>query len=236
LAAALVEHEQRWLPFLAPTLPLPIPVPVRAGRPGAGYPWAWSVCPWLPGTVAASASLADPDQAAVDLARFVAALHRPAPRDAPANPYRGIPLEHRTERLLETVDALRDAIDGASILSFWAATKSIPAWSGPALWLHGDLHPANILVDNGRISAVIDFGDLTAGDPATDLAVAWMLFDPVVRSTFRDAVGGVDDATWARARAWAVALGVAYIANSANNATFTNLGRRVVDAALSDST
>jgi aminoglycoside phosphotransferase (APT) family kinase protein len=102
------------------------------------------------------------------------------------------------------------------------------------LWLHGDLHPANVLVDHGRVSAVIDFGDITAGDPATDLAVAWMLFPADARSTFRAAAGDIDDDTWTRARGWALSLALAYLASSADNPMFAALGKRVLAAVLTD--
>lgn len=237
LAAALVEHELRWLPVLAPGLPLPIPAPVRAGRPGAGYPWAWSVVPWLPGTIAEEARLARRSEAATALGRFVAALHRPAPADAPANPFRGVPLADRSEVVLERIDLLRDLIDAPAVRARWEDLAATPRWDGPRLWLHGDLHTANILVENGLISAVIDFGDLTAGDPATDLSLGWMMFSPEPRAVFRAAAGEVDevdDDTWRRAQAWALALALAYLASSADSQVMARLGHRTLDAVLAD--
>ncbi len=114
------------------------------------------------------------------------------------------------------------------------ALLETPPWTGRPIWLHGDLHPANMLVHDGRLSAVIDFGDLTAGDPATDLSVAWMLLPPALRPHFRAAAGEIDDATWSRARAWALALALAYLANSADNAPFETLGRRTLAAVLAE--
>jgi len=236
LAADLVGHEQRWLPALAAVLPLPIPAPARAGvaSPSLGYPWRWSVCPWLPGAVALGAAIDDPLDAARTLGRFVAALHRPAPDDAPRNPFRGIPLAHRAARLHEGVERLGAQLtDSAEVLDAWDALVDTPPWTRPPVWLHGDLHPANVLVDHGRVSAVIDFGDLASGDPATDLAIAWMLFDdPDARVAFRRAAGAVDDDTWTRARGWALALGVAILAGSADNDAFTRLGHATVSAAV----
>lgn len=237
LAAELVRHEQRWLPELAPNLPLPVPVPVRTGRPSAGYPWHWSVVPWFAGTSAIEAPPADPMAAAEMLGRFVAALHRPAPPDAPANPYRGVPLADRDDGVRQRVDALHDLVDGAAVLACWDELVTTPRWRGPALWLHGDLHPANLVVVDGGLAAVIDFGDLTAGDPACDLAVAWLAFGPEARPAFRAAAGAertVDDDTWQRARAWALALALAYLANSADNPAFHALGHRALAAALAD--
>ena len=133
------------------------------------------------------------------------------------------------------IDQLGDLVDGPGrVVDMVRARDATVAGQSAGLWLHGDLHPANILVRGGEISAVIDFGDLTAGDPATDLAVAWMMFPPGVRSTFRDAAGDVDDDTWTRARGWALSLGLAYLANSADQPVFTDLGHRVVRAALED--
>ena len=234
LAAVLVEHEQRWLPDLAPRLPLPIPVPLRQGRPSGPYPWSWSVCPWLPGDVASTTPPGDLDHTARVLGDFVAAMHVPAPRAAPENPFRGVPLVERDEIMRERVDQLGDLLDRGEVISCWDEVLAIPPWSGPPLWLHGDLHPFNLLVHQGRLSAVIDFGDLTSGDPATDLAVAWMLFPPDLRPAFRAAAGEVDDDTWARARGWALSLGVAYIAHSADNSMFATLARRTIEAVLAE--
>jgi len=233
-SAALVENEQRWLPQLAPTLPLPIPAPVGSGRPGCDYPWAWSVCPWLPGETAALAAPVDLLETAQTLGRFLAALHQPGPDDAPANPYRGVPLASRSRSMDQRVEQMKAVIDGPAVRTCWEALLAAPLWSGPPLWLHGDLHPANLLVRDGRLCGVIDFGDITAGDPATDLAVAWMLFPPEVRPVFRSAAGGADDDTWTRARGWALSLGLAYLANSADNPTLERIGNRTLEAALTD--
>jgi aminoglycoside phosphotransferase (APT) family kinase protein len=232
LAAALVEHEHRWLPGLAGRLPLPIPVAVREGRPAAAYPWSWSICRWFPGTVAVKAPLEDRALAARTLGAFVVAMHQPAPPDAPENPFRGVPLAERDGVMRERVDELAGILDAPAVTACWDEALTVPPWSGPALWLHGDLHPANLLVHEGRLSAVIDFGDLTSGDPATDLAVAWMLFPPELRPVFRSAAGDVDDDTWARARGWALSLGVAYLAHSADNPMFRELADQTLAAAL----
>jgi aminoglycoside phosphotransferase (APT) family kinase protein len=140
-----------------------------------------------------------------------------------------VPLPDRTERLEAGLEDLGDAVDRAAVRQLWSALVVAPAWSGPPLWLHGDAHPLNLLVHDGRLSAFIDFGDLTAGDPASDLSVAWMMFPERERTTFRRAAGSVDDATWARARGWAVALGVA-LANGDDRVAA--IGRRTLAAAL----
>ena len=234
LAAPLVEHEQRWLPTVADRLPLPVPVPVVAGRPGVGYPWAWSVVPYLAGAPAAIAPPRDPDSAAVALGRFVAALHG-APADGlPANPYRGGPLADRDEAVRERLARLADDVDAPAVVARWEQALGAPVHDGPPVFLHGDLHPANLLVAEGRLSAVIDFGDLTAGDPATDLAAGWMLLDERRRRAFRSAAGDPDDATWDRARGWALTHALACLATSADNAVMHGVGARTLANVLAD--
>ena len=178
MSAPLIEHEQRWLPELAPVLPLPIPAPIHVGRPGAGYPWSWSVCSWLPGEPAATSPPRDVHAAAAALGAFIGALHLRAPADAPVNPFRGVPLESAlTTPCGPGSTQLRPSSTPTPFSRSGPRSLAVPAWTGPRVWLHGDLHPANVLVHDGQISAVIDFGDITSGDPATDLSVAWMMFD-----------------------------------------------------------
>ncbi|HYI60708.1 MAG TPA: aminoglycoside phosphotransferase family protein [Acidimicrobiales bacterium] len=234
-AVALVHHEQRWLPALAPRLPLPVPVPVHAGRPGPGYPWPWSLVPWQPGASAIAAPPQDPARAAEDLGRFLAALHRPAPADAPPNPYRGVPLVERAEAVAQRLAQLAAVIDAPALARRWEELVATPGWAGPPVWLHGDLHPGNLLVHRGRLSGVVDFGDVTSGDPATDLAVAWSLLPAGARPVLRAEAGYAgDDATWDRARGWALALGLAYLAHSADAPAYGTLGRRALTAVLAD--
>ena len=238
-AADLVRNEQRWLPVLAPRLPLPITVAVRVGTPGRGYPWWWSVTPWFPGEVAADSTLADPRQDARRLGAFLAALHQPAVPDAPENRFRGKPLATLDGRLASNVAAversatLSGLVDVGAIRARWAELRDAQAWSGHPVWLHGDLHAANIIVTGGAISAVIDFGDVTSGDPAVDLAVGWQLFDPADRKAFREAAGDPDDHTWRRATAWALHFGVMYLLHSADNVRFREMGTRLLGTVLS---
>jgi aminoglycoside phosphotransferase (APT) family kinase protein len=238
LAATLVVHEQRWLPVLAPRLPLPVPIPVRVGEPGAGYPWHWSIVPFLSGHPAATEQPADSVAAAVALAEFLAALHRPAEADAPVNPHRGVPLAVRGELFTAAVSRLNGSIDAAAVTRSWASALAAPTWDAPPVWLHGDLHPANILVDRGRISAVIDFGDITAGDPAADLAIAWMLLPADARIAFQAAYAGssahgASAGLWARAEGWALALALVFLAYSADNPMMARIGERALAAVLS---
>lgn len=237
MGAALTEHEHRWLPELAARLPLPIPVPVRQGRPQGDYPWRWSVCPWLAGEPAASVAPEDPDETAEVLGAFVSALHTPAPADAPSNPYRGGPLTDRDGPTRDRIRQLAGLWPEAVLRGAWDDAMAEPPWDGPRVWIHGDLHPANVLVKDGRLAAVIDFGDLSGGDRATDLSAAWMLLPASARARFRlraGAVWPVDDATWKRAWAWALMLGITFVANSADHPVVAAIGRRTLRAALAD--
>ncbi len=232
LAVPLIEHEQRWLGQLAARLPLPIPAPVVCGRPGGGYPWPWSVGPFLPGDTAAVTPPDDAFGTAERLGSFLEALHRPAPNDAPHNDVRGVPLPSRSEAVHRRLAQLGDDLDVAAVARRWTDLVEVAGWPGPAMWLHGDLHPANLLVHDGQLHAVIDFGDLTAGDPATDLAVAWMLLPGPARPVLRQAAGVADEDTWRRAQGWALNLALALLANSADNALLAAIGRRTLDAVL----
>jgi aminoglycoside phosphotransferase (APT) family kinase protein len=239
-SALLIEHEQQWLPRLSPRLPLPVPVPLRVGRPGCGFPWSWLVAAWLPGQSALRAPPQDLEATAASLGQFLRALHQPAPRGAPRNPWRGVALAARAMALHEHLQQLEPLVDRDAALDLWERALATPAWSGPPLWLHGDLHPGNLLVDGGRLSAVVDFGDLAAGDPATDLSVAWMLVPASLRSTFlasaRTDVAPIDEEMVMRARGWALALGLAYLANSRDDEAMGALGRTTIEAALRDDT
>jgi aminoglycoside phosphotransferase (APT) family kinase protein len=237
-SATLIEHEQRWLPELSRRLPLPIPVPLRVGRPGCEFPWRWSVVPWLPGHSALVAPPQDPAATAVTLGRFLRVLHRAAPENAPHNPWRGVLLAARAKTLQEHLGRLDGHVDRGAARRLWERAVSTPPWPGPPVWIHGDLHPGNLLVSGGRLSGVIDFGDLTAGDPATDLSVIWMLLPPsagpgVLASAFGEFYP-LDTDTLMRARGWALALGLAYLANSRDDKGMAALGRATIKSALSD--
>jgi aminoglycoside phosphotransferase (APT) family kinase protein len=221
-AAQLIEHEQRWLPGIAERVRTPVPMPVRIGVAGKGFPWSWTVAEWFDGERASTLSHESLVPAAGALADFVRELHVVAPVDAPFNPVRGIPLAARAgavdERLASGLVPNSDGIADA-----WHRALAAPVWRGGPVWLHGDLHPANILVQDGALAAVIDFGDVCSGDPATDLATAWLTFDSRGRAAFRAALD-YDDATWARARGWAILLGTALVSYSADNPALMAIG------------
>ena len=204
---AQLEKECRWLPRLAPLLPLAIPVPLAVGEPADDYPFAWSIYPWLEGETATVERIGDPSQLATDLTRFVAALQRVDPTDGPPpgqhNSFRGVPLATRDERTRSAIAALGGAIDSGAVTAAWETALRAPEWERPPVWIHGDLDARNMLVEEGRLTAVIDFGCLGVGDPACDVMVAWKVLSAETRDTFRTALS-VDEATWARGRGWAL--------------------------------
>lgn len=207
-AEALIVHEQRWLRVLAPRLPLPVPLPTVAGQPTELFPRAWSIVPWLPGSPLGPRGMAG--SMARSLAGFLRALHQPAPPEAPENDWRGVSLRARAQDGDAALRAVEDTVGpeaAAGLRERFAALVDAPEHTGAPVWLHGDLHPLNVLVDGEAITAVIDFGDVTSGDPASDLAIAWMGCELKERMQFRACFAHVDEATWARAQGWAILLG-----------------------------
>ncbi|MFE0878098.1 aminoglycoside phosphotransferase family protein [Streptomyces smyrnaeus] len=207
-ADALLRKEHAWLPLLAPHLPLRTPVPQRLGEPSARFPRPWLVTTWVPGEPADRAPARCPEEAAVALAAFLTALHRPAPDEAPAGRDRGGPLTDMADHFTRGLDSAIElglVHDPDAVRTVWEDAAAAPEWEGPRLWLHGDLHPANILTSNGAFCGVIDFGDLFAGDPACDLAAAWVLLPDGAIDRFHERYEpSPDAATLRRARGWAV--------------------------------
>ncbi|MEU1367799.1 aminoglycoside phosphotransferase family protein [Streptomyces sp. NPDC005803] len=208
-ADALLREEHTWLPVLAPALPLPVPVPQRLGEPSERFPRPWIVTTWVPGEPADRAPATEATDAADALAGFLTALHLPAPDAAPVGRFgRGGSLSGLSGELLGTLaSAARQGLvpDPDAVRAVWEDAVTAPEWTGPALWLHGDLHPANVLTADGTLCGVIDFGDLCSGDPACDLAAAWVLLPDDGVERFHDAYRpAADAATRRRARGWAV--------------------------------
>ena len=214
VAAVLVEHGQRQPGRHDGQPALLVPVPVHVGVPDDElYPSAWSVLPWLEGTVASTVDAADVVEVAESLTGFLRALHVPAPADAPANPVRGVPLDTARDR----VAARLAAIARPDLLPMWHGLVDTPPWADARVWVHGDLHPGNVLVHDGRASAVIDFGDITASDPATDLVSAWMWLNDDQRAPFHVALD-VDEHTRRRGAGWALAISTAVLAGGGDDA------------------
>jgi len=232
-----VEKEHRWLPRLAPLLPLPIPVPLAMGIPADGYAWHWSVYRWLEGENATIERIADLDQFATALAQFLAALQRIDPAGGPPpgqhNFFRGGPLSIYDTETRDAIASLNGKIDTDAVTAVWEAALQA-TWHGPPVWLHGDVSAANLLVKRGRLSAVIDFGCSGVGDPACDLTIAWTLFSGESREAFCAALP-VDGATWARGRGWALWKGLITLAEHINtNPLEAEKARRAIDKVLAD--
>jgi aminoglycoside phosphotransferase (APT) family kinase protein len=234
IGADQTEKEHQWLPVLGPQLPLAVPVPVGKGVPGEGYPWHWTVCPWLSGEVAALAPVADMTGVALSLARFVRALHAIDPAGGPVSEFRGGPLAARDRATRASALMLPASLDVRALLEVWETAVESPAWAGPPVWQHGDLHPANLLVSNGELAGVIDFGLLCVGDPACDLMVAWTYLSADARQVFRDALA-VAGPTWARGRGWALHLGMRAAAYSADDPMLGEIARYTIAEILADS-
>jgi aminoglycoside phosphotransferase (APT) family kinase protein len=202
--AAQVEKEHRWLPRLAPLLPLPIPVPLAMGAPAYGYPWKWSIYRWIDGNAATLARIKNLRDFATTLAQFLIALQRIDPTGGPPagphNFHRGGLLSTYDAETRRAIGALRHKLDADAATEVWDAALATP-WQHPPVWIHGDISPGNLLVQDGHLSAVIDFGMLGIGDPACDLSIAWTLLEGESGEAFR-ALLPLDAGTWTRARAW----------------------------------
>jgi aminoglycoside phosphotransferase (APT) family kinase protein len=237
LGAELVAGEVEWLPRLAPLLPLEVPAAVRVGGPddALGYPFPWAIVRWVDGEAALGLEAGLGTGALVDaLAGFLDALGCiDPPDDAPRNPWRGVPLADRSEALEGRIDRLPSDVDRGAVRSAWQRALAVGPAPGPPRWVHGDLHPGNLVVRGGRLVGVIDWGDLTAGDAACDLGVAWMLLDADGRTALRARLG-VDAPSWERARGNALAHAVAVLAHSADAPAMAAMGRRTLDAVLAD--
>ena len=232
-----VEKEQHWLPRLAPHLPLPIPVPLAQGEPTDEYPWPWSIYRWLEGEPAITAPIADKTRFAKDLAAFLVALQAinaaGGPLPGAHNFQRGGPLAFYEREARDAIVALGDSIDGAAATAVLdAALASV--WTAAPVWFHGDIAYGNLLVRDGRLGAVIDFGTSGIGDPACDLAIAWTFFAGESREAFRQGLPLEPD-TWARGRGWAIWKALIVAAGTAGaNPRDRDASRQVIDEVIAD--
>jgi len=201
-----VEKEHRWLPYLAPRLPLPIPTPVALGGPGEGYPFPWSIYGWLDGETADQGRVDDLEVFAADLAAFLTALQRVDATGGPTyglhSAYRGGPLATYADEAMRAMAVLADELDLDAVSAVWEAAMA-SEWVRPPVWFHGDISMGNLLVRGGRLAAVIDFGTAGVGDPACETVIAWTRFTAASRAAFRAGLD-LDSATWARGRGWAL--------------------------------
>ena len=236
---ATLQKERRWLPRLAPLLPLAVPVPLADGIPAEGYPFEWCVYRWLQGENATVERVTDMRQFATDLAQFVAALQQIDPTGGPPpgehNFLRGEPPAARDAPTRAAIVSLRGAIDVGAVTAAWESALRAPEWEHPPVWIHGDLDSRNLLVAEERLSAVIDWGCLGVGDPAWDVMVAWKALSADTRDIFRTALS-VDEATWARARGGALsqALGALSYYTLDTNAVLVVEAQRWMAEVLAD--
>jgi aminoglycoside phosphotransferase (APT) family kinase protein len=227
-----LDREWRWLPMLAPRLPLRVPEPVGRGRPGGSFPFSWAIYGWIDGQPYADRLVDDERRAAEDLAQFVVDLRRIDPVGAPRGGRR--PLRELDAVTREAIESARGVIDADAAVAAWERALRAPAWAGSPVWIHSDLLRPNVLVRDGRVCAVIDFGGVGVGDPAADVIAAWSVFGRVGRGVFRAALE-VDDGTWERARGFALhqaALIVPYYVET--NPGFVASARRTIVEVLAD--
>lgn len=235
-AAALMAKEQQWLPTLTAGLQTDTSTPVYAGVPEESYPYPWTVSAWFDGLDVSLQPRDRNESLARPLAEFLNAFHRPAPQDYPRNPVVGGPLLSRDEAVQERLHAGM-VPRAARIGELWAEAVQLPGWNSVPLWLHGDLHPANLIARDGTLQAIIDFGDLTAGDPAADLAAAWLVFDAAGRRSFRSALGTQYDGdpfVWLRARGWALCVASNLLAGAQRHPGLYLVGSETLMEILTD--
>ena len=241
-----VEKEHRWLPILSRQLPLQVPEPVAIGAPGSRFPRPWSVYRWIEGDPAGEVRIIDGTRFASDLALFVAALQRIDAGDGPApgmhNFWRGGPLDTYDDESRESIHVLADEIDREAVTEAWEVALDT-SWNRLPVWVHGDVAPSNLLVADGELRAVIDFGCAAVGDPACDVVIAWTYFDGESREAFRRSLS-LDGATWARGRGWALWKALSTLAHekrggpNANRAArrfgWRSGAREIIDVILAD--
>ncbi|MEM7592726.1 MAG: aminoglycoside phosphotransferase family protein [Cyanobacteria bacterium P01_A01_bin.83] len=233
-AAKLIEHEQIWLPLLAPRLTIPVPIPYRIGEPTSNYPWKWSILPWLNGITAAQEP-PNPNQAKI-WASFLRLLHHTAPSNAPKNLFRGVRLKQRAADIEQRIQRLeQNNLITTATKNLWAEALDTPI-DTEAKWLHGDLHPGNVLVEKGALAGIIDWGDLTSGDIATDLASIWMLFPQQhARQQAITEYAHVSAQTLQRAKGWVIYFGITLLDTGLiDNATQAAIGARTLNCVAED--
>lgn len=232
-SARNIDKERLWLPKLAPILPISIPEILYNGRPESNYPLPWLIFRWLEGQNPNTENMVDHHQAAVDLGNFVVEMRNISPINSP-NSKRGLPLNTRDAETRAAITSLTDFYDTSLLTTMWESALAVPLWSGSPVWIHGDLHPGNLLTQKHRITSVVDFGSAGVGDPACDMMVAWTLLTSDTRRIFHSIVQP-DCATWERGRGWALTFGiVAYPYYRISNPAFASIAKKAIDQVIAD--
>ena len=231
--AEQIEKEQTWLPKFAPHLPFVIPTPITAGKPSKEFPHSWYVYNWIEGVDAYNEPPSDINQLAGDLAGFIKALWQLDTNGAPAA-RRGLPLNTQDKAVCEAISNLKDTIDTDTITRIWQECLKVPDWNKPPVWLHADLLPSNLLLQNDKLHAVIDFGLMGVGDPACDLIPAWCLLNADARKIFKETLG-IDENTWTRGKGWALSIALIIMPYYKDtNPVLMSVARRIIEEILAD--
>ncbi len=226
MAVVPLANELRWLPVVLERVTLRTPLPVRPGQPSDRFAWPWMIATWVDGVAGDELDLERYGHTAKSLATFLRHLHAPAPSDAPYNPYRSVPIAERAESFDARLPDVRDLVDVGSATELWHRALHAPDWERPLVWIHGDFHPGNLVYRDGELNGVVDFGDLGAGDPATDLAGGLLSLPYDALEHFFAAYGAGEDATLWRTIGWAVFFGVMAASLGRDRPTYLDFGRR----------
>lgn len=232
-AVEQIEKEQIWLPRFVPHLPLTIPTPAQIGKPSEEFPHPWYVCHWIEGVDAYNEPPSDLNQVAQDLGQFIKAFWKIDTDGAPVA-RRGLPLITQDKAVREAISNLTDMIDTDTVTGIWQECLKVPDWNKPPVWLHADLLPPNLLLQNGKLHAIIDFGLMGIGDPACDLIPAWCLFDADARAIFKETLG-IDENTWARGKGWALSIALIIMPYYKDtNPVLMSVARRIIEEITHD--
>ena len=227
-----INKEYEWVPRIARFLKIPISEPLFKGNPDKSYPWGWTVTKWNEGHNPNFEKENEYQVLAKDLAYFLNELHGIKLANGPSS-RRGVPLKEVDVETRKAIDQLEGEIDIQSVTSLWRKLTNIPSWSKESVWVHGDFLPGNILVQNNRLSAVLDFSDVGIGDPACDLVIAWSLLKSHSRKVFRENLGNIDDNTWERGRGWALSIALIMLPYyKHSNPVLAALARRIIENVL----
>lgn len=235
-AAASIDKEYKWVPQLASCLSIPISDPCFQGKPSETYPWPWLIAPWQEGHNPVFEKSTEYEVLAKDIAYFLNQLHAiPCTGQEPI-PSRGIELTCLEAETRNAIEQLAEEENIFQAIKIWEQLLQMPGWPHKAVWVHGDLLPVNILIENNRLAAVIDFADAGLGDPACDLIIAWSLLEAPSRKILKDSLQGLDPAAWERSKAWA--LSIAFIIlpyYQKSNPGLVAIARRMIDNVIADS-